>query len=61
MKKNKEEQIIFKPKGGNSPIRFFLILNGEKIGMAKRKYDQSWERGFWTVDVYKKKYMIVNI
>ena len=56
MKEN-TEQIIFKTKGGNSPVRFFLMLNDEKIGMAQRANKRNWEKDLWTVDVYRKEYM----
>lgn len=50
-------EITMKAKGGNSPIRFFLYLNGVKIGMAKRGNRRSWEKDLWTVDVYDRKYI----
>ena len=50
-------KITMEAKGGNSPKRFFLYLDGEKIGMAKRRNCRHWEKDLWTVDVYNKKYI----
>lgn len=57
-----EDEIKMTPKGGNSPVRFFLYLNGEKIGMLykviynKRYYCGDRCRYYWLVDVYNTKY-----
>ena len=51
------DQITMKPKGGNSPVRFFLYLNDEKIGMAKRENLRDWKNDLWTIDVYNEKYI----
>lgn len=58
-----ENGIVKKPKGGNSPVRFFLYLNGEKIGMLRkvvyRCHNYYWHRYryYWSVDVYNPKYL----
>ena len=55
-----EDEIKMTPKGGNSPVRFFLYLNEEKIGMLQkikyRAYFSSYCNYYWVVDVYNPKY-----
>ncbi len=44
------EKIKVVPKGGNSPIRFFLMIDDEKIGMFEVR------EKVYRVHVYKKEY-----
>ena len=46
------EEMKMEPKGGNSPIRYFIYLGEEKIAMAKRGNKRRFTKDFWIVDVY---------
>ena len=50
------EDLHLEAKGGNSPIRFYIIIDEKKIGMAKRALKRSWKKDLWIVQVYNEQY-----
>ena len=51
MKAIESSKITLVPKGGNSPIRFCIMLNGKKIAYAKRANKRGVKKDIWTVHV----------